>query len=74
MLSRLTLILEGFNLKAERHCDRDSRIRDVYDGALYQRHYQSFLKEPGNISLILNTDGVAELNDLYHNGKDIHVA
>ena len=33
------------------------RIRDVYDGCLYQKHKQ-FLGTPGNVSFILNTDGV----------------
>ncbi|CAH3170223.1 unnamed protein product, partial [Pocillopora meandrina] len=34
----------------------DSNIEDVYDGALYQREFKP---EPYNISVKLNTDGVA---------------
>ena len=36
----------------------DGVIRDVYDGDHY-RHHSSFLSHPANISLLLNTDGVA---------------
>ena len=39
-------------------------IEDVYDGQLYQSHFTpgGFLSEPYNISLKLNTDGVAVFN------------
>ncbi len=33
-------------------------IRDVYDGEEYTKH-SSFLSQPGNVSFLLNTDGVA---------------
>lgn len=45
----------------ERHtetADTDGVIRDVYDGAHYQKH-ASFLSQPANISLLINTDGIA---------------
>ena len=32
-------------------------IRDIYDGALYQKHRQ-LLMIPGNVSFLMNTDGV----------------
>ncbi len=35
----------------------DGMIRDVYDGSLYRKH-QEFLTAPGNVSFIVNTDGV----------------
>lgn len=37
---------------------RDGFISDIYDGVGYKRHIQ-FLSHPSNVSLILNTDGVA---------------
>ena len=39
----------------------DENIEDVYDGAVYQRKFGPgrFLSEPYNLSLKLNTDGVA---------------
>ena len=39
----------------------DSNIKDVCDGALYQKEFKpgGFLSEPYNISVKLNTDGVA---------------
>ena len=36
----------------------DTVIRDVYDGTEYRKH-SAFLSKPENISLLLNTDGVA---------------
>lgn len=33
-------------------------IRDVYDGDLYRKHL-GFLSQPANVSLMINTDGVA---------------
>lgn len=33
-------------------------IRDVYDGVGYTQHRQ-FLSQPANVSLLINTDGVA---------------
>lgn len=45
----------------ERHtetAETDGVIRDVYDGAHYQKH-ASFLSQPANISLLINTDGIA---------------
>lgn len=33
-------------------------IRDVYDGQLYREHLD-FLSKPANVSLMINTDGVA---------------
>ena len=38
--------------------DEDSDIRDVLDGDEYRKH-SSFLSEPGNVTLLLNTDGVS---------------
>ena len=38
--------------------EQDSDIRDVMDGNEYQKH-RCFLSEPGNVSLLLNTDGVS---------------
>ena len=32
-------------------------LRDVLDGKEYKKH-EEFLSEPGNVSLLLNTDGV----------------
>ena len=32
-------------------------LRDVLDGREYRKH-EDFLSEPGNVSLLLNTDGV----------------
>ena len=37
---------------------RDSQIRDVYDGTQYKKHH-SFTTAEGNVSLLMNTDGVA---------------
>lgn len=36
----------------------ESVIRDVYDGRLYRKHHD-FLSHPANVSLAINTDGVA---------------
>ena len=36
----------------------DSNIRDVMDGCEYKKQRQ-FLSEPGNVSLLMNTDGVS---------------
>ena len=38
--------------------DRKDVIRDIYDGSEYQR-YSSFVMQPANVSLTLNTDGVS---------------
>ena len=35
-----------------------SGMGDIYDGEGYKRHLQ-FLSQPANLSLLLNTDGVA---------------
>ena len=40
----------------------DGVIRDIYDGESYQEHFPGFLSKPTNISLLLNTDGVAIFN------------
>lgn len=37
----------------------DGVIRDVYDGESYRKHFPGFLSKPTNVSLLLNTDGVA---------------
>lgn len=44
----------------------DSNIEDVCDGALYQKEFKpgGFLSEPYNISVKLNTDGVAIFRSL----------
>jgi len=34
------------------------KLRDVYDGTEHRKH-QEFLSDPANITLLLNTDGVA---------------
>lgn len=44
---------ERFNIPAY-----SGSIRDLYDGQLYRKH-QRFLLEPANVSLTINTDGVA---------------
>ena len=36
----------------------ETEIRDVYDGAKYKEH-SLFLSTPQNVSLLINTDGVA---------------
>ena len=36
-------------------------VADVYDGEEYKKH-GDFLAEPGNVSLLLNTDGVKMFN------------
>lgn len=41
----------------ERVCDGSSMC-DIYDGEAYKEH-SDFLSRPANISLLLNTDGVA---------------
>ena len=38
--------------------EEHSNIDDVVDGTEYQKHAH-FLSEPGNVSLLLNTDGVS---------------
>ena len=40
------------------HPNLTDNICDVYDGAQY-RKWRKFLDKPANISLLLNTDGVA---------------
>ena len=40
----------------------DGVIRDIYDGVSYREHFSSFLSKPTNVSLLLNTDGVAIFN------------
>lgn len=43
----------------ERHRIADTGvIRDVYDGEKYRKH-ASFLSQPANVSLLMNTDGIA---------------
>lgn len=39
----------------------DSCICDVYDGTEYKKH-ADFLQQPGNVSLVANTDGVKMFN------------
>ena len=36
-------------------------VSDVYDGTEYKKHV-AFLQQPGNVSLLLNTDGVKMFN------------
>ena len=40
---------------------RPDCVRDVYDGREYAKH-KRFLSEPGNVSLLLNTDGIKMFN------------
>lgn len=46
------------HIQAQHEERNSSVIKDVYDGKEYQKH-RAFLSEPGNNSLLLNTDGVA---------------
>lgn len=53
--------VSGLKYRFQRMKRDDSNMEDVYDGALYQKEFKpsGFLSEPYNISLKLNTDGVA---------------
>ena len=53
--------MSGLTYRFQRVKRAESNIEDVYDGHLYQREFApgGFLSEPYNISVKLNTDGVA---------------
>ena len=53
--------VNGLKYRFQRVKRANGNIEDVYDGSLYQRESTpgGFLSEPYNISLKLNTDGVA---------------
>lgn len=53
--------VQGLRYRFQRVKRDDENIEDVYDGAVYQRKFGPgrFLSEPYNLSLKLNTDGVA---------------
>ena len=53
--------VSGLRYRFQRMKRNDSNIEDVYDGGLYQREFKpgGFLSEPYNISVKLDTDGVA---------------
>jgi hypothetical protein len=53
--------VEGLKYRFQRVKRADRNIEDVYDGQLYQSKYGQggFLSQQNNISLKINTDGVA---------------
>ena len=53
--------VDGLKYRFERVKRDDNNIEDVYDGSLYQSKCGpgGFLSEPYNLSVKLNTDGVA---------------
>lgn len=65
-ITTLTTDKESWEWLQERFkLPRDSdMIRDIYDGEGY-KHHSHFLDQPANVSLLLNTDGVA----IFHSSK-----
>ena len=53
--------VDGLTHRFQRVKRADRNIEDVYDGTLYKKEFTpgGFLSEPYNISVKLNTDGVA---------------